>query len=101
MIITNAFNIGRLQKQNLELIMSELQMESSSIIGGASLNNLPAESGSALQCRVPAESQYLVDDCQPENEYIVSKEFGKASRYFVGYNLILQAAAKLKIYNDF
>ena len=66
MIITNAFHICRLQKQNLELIMSELQMESSSIIGAAGLNNLPAESGSVLRCTVPAESQYLAADCPPE-----------------------------------
>ena len=39
MKITNVFRIGRLQKQNLELIMSELQMENSSIIGAAGLNN--------------------------------------------------------------
>ena len=67
MKITNAFHIGRLQKQNLELIMSELQMENSSIIrADAGLNNLPAESGSVLQYRVPAESQYLAADCPPE-----------------------------------
>ena len=64
MKITKAFHIVRLQKQTLELIMSGLQMVNSFIIGAGS-NNSPAESGSVLQCRVPAESQYLVDDCPP------------------------------------
>ena len=66
MKITNVFRIGRLQKQKLELIMSELQMENSSITGAAGLNNLPAESGSVLRCRVPTESRYLAADCPPE-----------------------------------
>ena len=55
MKITNAFHIGRLQKQNLELIMSELQMENSSIISAAGLTyllNLDQFSDARFQLRV-------------------------------------------------
>ena len=72
MKITTTFNIGRLQKQNLELIMSELQMENSSIISAAGLTyllNLDQFSDAGFQLRV----NILQTTAHLKYEYIVSR----------------------------